>query len=126
MLPVGSYRVRMTASDDAPGAEPVLETRLRIASGRAVTAVAHGRRADIRVDALADDLSRPATGSARLRVAQMSTLAPRIDVATSTGVPIATDAPAGEATRYVEVPAGPWTLLLGSDGGSRGGGKRRR
>ncbi|GAA1945756.1 DUF4397 domain-containing protein [Microbacterium aquimaris] len=115
-LDAGTYTVSMVPSDAAEGTAPAISGTVTIDPESANTVVAFGPSDDLEVTAISDDLSRPSDGSARIRLIQASTQTAEVDVVTSTGVPIARGAKAGDATGYAEVPAGPWTLEL--DGGT--------
>lgn len=115
-LAPGSYRVSMRPMGAAASTSPVIASSIRIGADEATTVVAYGPSEDLEVKAIADDLTEPTPGTARIRLMQASTVTDTVDVATSTGLPIATDARAGSVTAYAEVPAGPWTLdLAGGD-----------
>ncbi|MBD8703140.1 MULTISPECIES: DUF4397 domain-containing protein [unclassified Frigoribacterium] len=113
-LPAGTYVVSMTAAD-APAAEPVISTNVTVESGQPITALAYGENDDLRTEVFTDDLTAPAPGEAKLRLVQAANVTDTVDVATSTGTTIASDAPFGSASGYASVDAGPWTLDLTGD-----------
>ena len=57
---------------------PVLSTNLDAAAGKAYTVAGVGPNKSIKLRVLADDLSRPAAGMARMRVVQASSVAPEV------------------------------------------------
>lgn len=114
-LDPGTYTVSMVPAGASASTAPVISADVTIDAASATTVVAYGTAADLEVAAFEDDLAQPSAGNARIRLVQASTLTPEVDVATSTGMPIARGAKAGEATGYAEVPAGSWTLELEGD-----------
>jgi hypothetical protein len=118
----GVYTVTMVPAGAKATATPVLSASLDVTAGTARTVAAFGSNKKLEVQSFSDDLSTPAPGTARVRLIQASTKAKTVDVATTTGMPIATGAKAGTATAYAAVAAGPWTLkLTGAKGtGARG------
>jgi hypothetical protein len=111
----GTYVVAMVPVGAPEGTAPMIEQSVDIKPGQPVTVAAYGRNADIDTTVFTDDLTPPATGQARVRVIQASTTAESVDIATTTGMPITTDAQQGTATTYASVPAGPWTLEVNAD-----------
>jgi hypothetical protein len=114
-LAAGTYTVSMVPAGAAASTAPVISADVTIDAASATTVVAYGPSADLEVTAIPDDLAQPAAGNARIRLVQASTVTPEVDVATSTGTPIARGAKAGDVTGYAEVPAGRWTLELDGD-----------
>lgn len=115
-LPSGTYTVSMIAAGTDDWSKLALSSTVTVSPDTATTAAAYGRSAALKVRLFTDDLTAPASGNGRIRVIQASTITPTVDVVTSTGAKIATKARAGSATRYVEVPAGEWTLRLTGQG----------
>jgi hypothetical protein len=112
-LTPGRYVVTMTKAGSSATSTPVARLTVTVAAGSSSTVAAYGRDVSLRIKAFADDLTTPPPGIARIRLLQASTLTPVVTVATTSGKTIAEKAPAGRATPYVDVPAGPWTLRLG-------------
>jgi hypothetical protein len=106
----GTYTVAMRAPGASKKSTPILSTNVIVASGKAYTVAGIGRNADINLKILNDDLSRPAPGKARMRVVQASSVAPVVDVTTTTGKAIASNVRFPSTTSYAEVPAQRWTL----------------
>ncbi|MBO0984797.1 DUF4397 domain-containing protein [Rathayibacter sp. SD072] len=111
-LQPGTYVVSMVPSDAPEGTSPVIEQSVDVSAGTPLTVAALGRNAVLRTTVFIDDLTPPADGQTRVRVIQASTTASQVDVATTTGTALATDAAQGTATPYTSVPAGPWSLDL--------------
>ncbi|WP_157497434.1 DUF4397 domain-containing protein [Leifsonia sp. Leaf264] len=111
-VPAGDYELTMVPAGSPDGTSPAISTEPTITAGQATTVVAYGLNESLRTTVFVDDLSGPATGEARIRVIQASTRVKDLDVATTTGVPIATDAKAGSASAYADVPVGPWNLMV--------------
>ena len=110
-LPQGTYVVSMASTGQSMAA-PVIQTSITITAGQPMTVAAYGKNADLRSVVFTDDLTAPATGQSRIRVVQASASVPTVDIATTTGVVVATQAKQGTATPYANVPAGNWMLDL--------------
>ncbi|MFD4421082.1 DUF4397 domain-containing protein [Agromyces sp. NPDC058484] len=115
-LPAGRYRAVLVPAGEPSSSAPVLVADLRIDSGVAVSAIVHGLNSDIEATVITDDLTRPPADHARIRIVQASARVPAVDVSTSTGVQVASALHRGEATAYLDVPPGPWTLHLTGGG----------
>lgn len=111
-LTPGTYTVSMVPAGASASTSPVISSKVKITADAATTVVAYGPSDDLEVKAIADDLTEPSAGTARIRLMQASTVTDTVDVETSTGLPIADNARSGSVTAYAEVPAGPWTLEL--------------
>lgn len=109
-LSPGTYTVAMRGPGASKKSKPILSTNVIVASGKAYTVAGVGRNANITLRVLNDDLSRPSPGKARMRVVQASSVAPVVDVTTTTGKAIASNATFPSTTSYAEVPAQRWTL----------------
>jgi hypothetical protein len=110
-LPQGTYVVSM-ASTGQSMTTPVIQTSINVTAGQPITVAAYGKNADLRSVVFTDDLTPPATGQSRIRVVQASTSVPTVDITTTNGVVVATQAKEGTATPYANVPAGDWMLNL--------------
>jgi hypothetical protein len=108
-LAAGTYTVSMIPAD---ATEPLLSTTVTVDPSTTTTVVASGTSDDLGMTSVADDLTPPAPGTARIRLVQASTLAPDVDVTASNGVAVAQDVRTGEVTGYADIPAGPWTFLM--------------
>jgi len=106
----GHYTVAMRAPGASEKSAPILSTNLEVASGEAYTVAGVDRYANISLKVLKDDLSPPDPGKARMRVVQASSVAPVVDVTTTTGQTIAENVSFPSTTDYAEVPAQQWTL----------------
>ena len=115
----GRYAVAMRAPGSPADSEPLLSTTLQVEGGKSYTVAGVGPRASVELKVLDDDLSRPTTGTARMRVVQASASADTVDVATTTGIAIADDIIFPSTTGYTEVPAQVWTLQATSAQGER-------
>lgn len=112
-IDAGHYRVTMVPAGSAPGAKSVASLAVTVGAGSSSTVAAFGTNEKLRIKAYADELTTPAPGTARIRLLQASTVTPVVSVVTTTGATIARNARIGMMTKYVDVPAGPWTLALG-------------
>ncbi|RKR73381.1 DUF4397 domain-containing protein [Frondihabitans australicus] len=111
-LPDGTYTVAMRAAGAAASAKPVISDSITVATGKPITVVAYGKNAALKTTVFQDDLTAPAAGDARIRLVQAATVSKSVSVKTSTGTPVATNAPFGSASGYASVGAGKWTLDL--------------
>ncbi|MCS5732138.1 DUF4397 domain-containing protein [Herbiconiux daphne] len=114
-LPHGIYVISMVPSDAPTGTAPVIQQSVEVKPGQPLTVAAYGKNADLDTAVFPDDLTPPAAGQARVRVIQASTTAKSVDIETTTGTAITTDAQQGTATGYSSVAAGPWTLDVTAD-----------
>ncbi|TDN46272.1 uncharacterized protein DUF4397 [Curtobacterium flaccumfaciens] len=117
-LAAGTYVLSMRASD-APDLTPVVSTDVTVRGGDASTVVAYGKNTALKTAAYTDDLEQPGDGKSKLRLVQAATTAKKVDVSTSDGTAIASDAAFGTATQYATVDAGKWDLDI-SGGGQTG------
>lgn len=108
----GTYNVSMRPPGASGSSRPLLTTNLRVRAGGAYTVAGVGRRANLRLRVLTDDLRPPEPGTARLRLVQASSVARIVDVTTSSGRTLVTGAAFPSATPYVAIPARQWTLRL--------------
>ena len=115
-MPAGTYVVSMVLAGADAASTPVVSQSVTVAAGEPITVAAYGTNADLKTAVYTDDLATPASGEARVRVIQASTVAKSVNIKTSTGMPIAEGAQQGAATGYATVPAGPWMLDLTGDG----------
>ncbi|MEL4320345.1 DUF4397 domain-containing protein [Leifsonia sp. YIM 134122] len=111
-LPAGDYELTMVPAGAPADTTPVIAAEVTISAGEAGTVAAYGLNDDLQTMALGDDLTSPASGEARIRVVSASIQVDSVDVATTTGVAIATGAASGTATDYASVPYGPWDLVV--------------
>ncbi|MGN9890857.1 DUF4397 domain-containing protein [Micromonospora sp. L31] len=116
-LPAGRYAVAMREAGAPASQPPVLTTEVAVEADAAYTVAGVGRHADLGLRVLADDLSAPAPGQAKVRVVQASVRAPVIDVAATDGPAIADAVRFATTTDYREVEPGRWRLRLGGDNG---------
>ncbi|MEV0940622.1 DUF4397 domain-containing protein [Micromonospora wenchangensis] len=116
-LAVGRYAVAMRQAGAPASEPPVLTTEVALRAGEAYTVAGVGRYADLGLRVLADDLSAPAAGRAKVRVVQASVRAPVVDVAAEDGPTIADAVRFATTTDYRQVEPGRWRLRLGGGGG---------
>jgi len=117
-LAAGRYTVAMRMPGAAADSDPVVSMTVRVVARAAYTVAGVGPRSDLSLKVLTDDLSRPASGTARMRVVQAASSAGTVDVRTDTGRSIATGVRFPSTTGYTEVPAQRWTLEAEGAGGS--------
>lgn len=116
-LPAGTYVAAMTPAG-AGSTTPKIEQTITVKDGYAYTVAAVGREADLSVKVIPDDLTPPAQGTAKIRLLQASTVAPRVDVNAVQGPTLARDAAFGTATGYAEIDPGVWTVKVTPTSGS--------
>jgi hypothetical protein len=114
-LPTGTYVLSMRAAD-APDSTPMISTDVTVQGGGASTVVAYGKSNALKTAAFTDDLQQPGDGKAKLRLVQAATTAKKVDVSTSEGTAIVSDAAFGTATNYATVAAGKWDLDITGSG----------
>jgi hypothetical protein len=113
-LPQGTYVVAMVpAGGDM--SHPMIQTSISVKQGQPMTVAALGKNANLKTVIFADDLTTPTDGQTRIRVIQASTTVPSVNISTTRGTIIASDAKKGTATGYASVPAGAWSLDLTSN-----------
>jgi hypothetical protein len=117
-LAPGTYAVSVRAAGSERTVPPVLSARVEVPAGAARTVTLGGRFADLRLGELADDLSAPPPGSARVRVLAAAGEVPALDVGVRGGPSLATALPFGTAGEARIVPAGPAALTVGGGSGS--------
>ena len=116
-VPPGSYAISMRQAGADPNSPPVLSTTVEVGVGQARTVAGVGPFADLGLEVLEDDLTTPATGSARVRVVAAAASAEQLAVALADGSSVATGLAFSETSDYVEVPAGATTLQVTPAGG---------
>ena len=103
-VPQGVYTVSMRQAGADPATPPVLSTTVQVGTDSARTVAGVGRFADLGLAVIEDDLTRPPSGQARVRVVATAATAPTLDASVG-GAELATGlafAEAGDTT----VPAG--------------------
>ncbi len=117
-LPVGTYAVAMRTEGAPETDAPVLTTQVTVQPGEAYTVAGVGRFAGLGLTVLTDDLARPVSGKAKVRVIQASVAVPVLDVSLASGTPIAKSVAFASTTPYQLVTQGTWTLALRGTGSS--------
>ncbi|NUT32156.1 MAG: DUF4397 domain-containing protein, partial [Hamadaea sp.] len=111
-LPVGGYTVAMRAANAPKSDPPVLTTQVSVAAGKAYTVAGVGRYADLGLRVIADDLTLPRGGKAKVRVVQASVQVPLLDLRLPDGTAIARNVAFASTTDYQLVPPGAWRLAV--------------
>jgi Domain of unknown function (DUF4397) len=118
IVPTGSYLVSMRPKG-APSTTPTtLTASVSVVAGKAYTVAGVGLNVDLGLRVLSDDLSRPATGKAKVRIIQASGAVPLLDVSLPDSTPIATNVAFATTTAYQQVAPGNWALALRASGSS--------
>ncbi|MGY1617580.1 class F sortase [Geodermatophilus sp. SYSU D00691] len=112
----GTYTVSVRAAGADPAGPAVLSTTVEVGAGTASTVAGVGAFADLALAVLADDLSRPPSGSARVRVLAAAAGAPVVEVGAPGAPPLASGLEFGEVGGYVDVPGGSTTLRIAPEG----------
>jgi hypothetical protein len=120
-LPPGSYAVSVRAAGSGRSTPPSVSTRVELPAGTARTVTVSGRFAELSLRSLADDLSAPPEGSARVRVLAAAGGAAVLDVAVEHGPVLAAGLPFGAAGESRVVPAGPSILRVDAGSGAPAG-----
>lgn len=109
-LPAGTQQVTVYATGDT--STPVIDTPVEVAAGGAYTIAAVGLVADgsLTAQVYEDDLRSPTAGNAKVRVVHASPDAGPVDVVPRGGDPLVEGLTFPDATPYVEVPEGTYTL----------------
>ena len=114
----GSYAVSIRAAGSVASTPPVLTTRIEVPAGEARTMVVGGLFADLALQPLAEDLSTPPAGSARVRVLSAASGVQSVGVGLDSGRALATALTFGEAGDPVAVPAGASTVRVDGNPGA--------
>jgi hypothetical protein len=111
-VPAGSYAVSLRAAGSPRSTPPELTARVDVPAGGARTVALSGLFADLSLQTLADDLSAPPGGAARVRVLSGASGVPSLDVHLDGGPALTTGLRFGQAGDPVDVPAGRVSVLL--------------
>jgi hypothetical protein len=113
----GTYAVSMRSAGAAADSPPVLSTTVEVPQKGARTVAGLGRFADLGLSVLDDDLTTPATGSARVRLIAASAAAGTIGASVG-GTSVSSGLDFANASGYVDVPGGATTLQVTPANGS--------
>ncbi len=116
-VPVGTYAISMRAAGADPATPPVLSTTVEVEAGSSHTVAGVGAFADLGLQVLEDDVTPPATGSARLRVIAAAAGAATLDVTVPGAPSMATDLAFADTTGHLDVPAGATSITVTPEGG---------
>lgn len=114
-LAAGDYSVAFTPSGAPDDADPAFVVPVVVDAGVPVTLAAHGRNAAVTATRFVDDLGAPEPGSGRVRLLQAATTADSVHLRVDGGTLLG-DVPAGAASDYRTIPAGPVVLGVIADG----------
>ncbi len=115
-LPPGSYAVSVRVAGAPATSRPLLVTTVVVEAGRAYTVAGVGRRVDLGLRVVDDDLGLAGTGGARIRVIPASIRWPRTDVSIPGGTVLAAAAPFASIGRYQDVEPGRLALRVAASG----------
>jgi hypothetical protein len=104
----GEYTVAMRPAGAAPSTKPVLSTTLNVVAGDAYTVAGMGPESGLRLEVFNDPLTTP-SGAALVQIIQASLLQDTVSV-TVGGQAITSGLRFGDATVFMTVPAGTWTV----------------
>ncbi|MGN6744147.1 MAG: DUF4397 domain-containing protein [Amnibacterium sp.] len=116
-LPAGTYAIAMVPAGAPAGTTPVVTASVTVSAGKAETVAAMGLNKDLSTHVFSDDLSAPASGSARVRVIQASTKHDQATVKAGTTT-VATAQTFATASDYVDVRAGSVPVAVTAGGGT--------
>ncbi|MDQ1513077.1 MAG: hypothetical protein QOC59_919 [Microbacteriaceae bacterium] len=110
-LPVGTYAIAMVPTGAPADSTPFVSASVAVTQGRAETVAAMNLNKSIETHVFRDDLTAPASDSARVRVIQASTK--HQDVAVKDGSTTVSDSVTfPSASGYADVPAGTASLAV--------------
>jgi Domain of unknown function (DUF4397) len=104
----GEYTVAMRPAGASASTKPVLSTTLDVAAGDAYTVAGMGPESSLRLEVFNDPLTTP-SGAALVQVLQASLLQDTVSV-TVGGQSLTSGLRFGDATGFITVPAGTWTV----------------
>jgi hypothetical protein len=104
----GEYTVAMRLAGASPTTKPVLSTTLNVIAGDAYTVAGMGPESGLRLEVFNDPLTTP-SGAALVQVLQASLLQDTVSV-TVGGQSLTSELRFGDATGFMTVPAGTWTV----------------
>jgi hypothetical protein len=104
----GEYTVAMRPAGAAPSTKPVLSTTLDVVAGDAYTVAGMGPESGLRLEVFNDPLTTP-SGAALVQIIQASLLQDTVSV-TVGGQALTSGLRFGDATVFMTVPAGTWTV----------------
>jgi Domain of unknown function (DUF4397) len=107
-LAAGEYTVAMRPAGAAPSTNPVLSTTLNVTAGDAYTVAGMGPESGLQLEVFDDPLTAP-SGDALVQVIQASLLENTVTV-TAGGQTITSGLQFGNATNFIAVPAGTWSV----------------
>ncbi len=107
-LAAGEYTVAMRPAGASPSTKPVLSTTLDVIAGDAYTVAGMGPESGLRLEVFNDPLTTP-SGAALVQVIQASLLQDTVTV-TVAGQALTSGLRFGDATGFLPVPAGTWTV----------------
>jgi len=107
-LAAGEYTVAMRLAGASASTKPVLSTTVNVIAGDAYTVAGMGPASGLRLQVFTDPLTTP-SGSALVQVIQASLLQDSVSV-TAGGHTLTSGLQFGNATSFIAVPAGTWTV----------------
>jgi LPXTG-motif cell wall-anchored protein len=116
-LPAGSYQIQVTPTGQ-PASAAVIDATATVEAGKAYTIAATGEVANIQATIVADDLTPPAAGKAKVKVYHFSPDAPAVDVKLADGTALISNLAFPDASDYLEVDAGSYDLQVTPNGDS--------
>jgi len=116
-VPGGTYKICVVPAGGDPKTQAVIAATVRVTGGKDYSVIARGTGGDFGATVLEDDNTLPASGNVRLRAAHFSPDAPAVDIFVN-GARAITNLSFKQATGYLEVPAGTYTVGIAPTGGS--------
>jgi Domain of unknown function (DUF4397) len=118
-LAPGNYTFLLRRVGSPVDSDPWVTASAELEDGSAYTFAAMGPRTDVTQVLVADDLTPPPAGQAKVRLIQASTSAGEVDVSAGGGWVLAEAAAFGSTTQYAAIAAGPQTIEVTSADGVR-------
>lgn len=107
-VPAGSYNIRVLPTGQT--ANPILSTNISIPAGSIFTVAAVGSAANLGILPVSDRLLPMSPGKARVKFVHISPNAPSVDITLPDGTKLFSDVEFKEATSYITVDPGLYTL----------------
>jgi hypothetical protein len=108
----GSATVTFRSALEPAGSPPLATTEVDVEAGNAYSVVVAGTADQRQAKAFRDELTAPAEGSGRVRLVHLAPGVPAVDARVRDGIRLFEDAVFGDATSYVDVPAGVYDLEM--------------
>jgi len=117
-LAPGTYAVRVTPAGAGCSSAGVIDANLPVSAGQDISVIAVNFLAQIEPVVLVDDNAAPGAGRSRVRFVHASPNAPTVDITLPDGTTLFDNIAFKQASRYLEVAAGTYTLQVRDETGT--------